>query len=95
MIEIVDLIHVNVEDKLRLFSYENHKLSTKEKNLSCEDYHRSIFVLEVLVDEMYCVNHYHLHRLVLYELQPKIEINIERNESEEFYSTFRFDMILI
>jgi hypothetical protein len=27
MKEIVDLIHVNVEDILQLFSYENHKLS--------------------------------------------------------------------
>lgn len=80
MKEIVDLIHVNVEDKLRLFSYENHKLSRKEKEFSSGDDHRLIFILEVLVDEMYCVNHYHLHRLVLYELQPKIEINIERND---------------
>jgi hypothetical protein len=29
MKEIVDLIRVNVEDRLRLFSYENHRLSRR------------------------------------------------------------------
>jgi hypothetical protein len=30
MKEIVDLIHANVEDRLQLFFYENHKLSTRK-----------------------------------------------------------------
>ena len=30
MKQIADLIHVNVEDKLQLFFYENHKLSIRK-----------------------------------------------------------------
>ena len=69
MKEIVDLIHVNVEDRLRLFSYENHRLSKRKWIDSRNQFSVFLFVLERLVDEMYRVNLYHHLRLVQHRLE--------------------------